>query len=240
MPDPVEIVSRLDAISSTRDLQGKRVVVTAGPTREPIDPARYITNRSSGRMGYAIATAAARRGAEVILVSGPTHLRAPAGVTLRTVTTAAEMYDEVMAKVAGADVFVAAAAVADYEPVSFSPSKMKKSGDDLKLELRETRDILASVGHLDENRPFVVGFAAETDRVAENARSKLERKRADMIVANDVSRADIGFDSDRNEVTVLTADGEHAIPLGSKERVADALWDLVIERLGSSPARVAG
>jgi phosphopantothenoylcysteine decarboxylase/phosphopantothenate--cysteine ligase len=179
-----------------------RFVVTAGPTREPLDPIRYLSNRSSGKMGYAIAQAAIEAGHEVVLISGPVNIDAPKGVTSVAVSTSDEMHDAVHRHLAGADVMVMCAAVADYKPAIVSEQKIKKHREPLSLDLVPTRDILASLGK--EDRQFLlVGFAAETNELEENAQKKLREKNCDIIVANDVSAADSGMERDENEVTIL-------------------------------------
>ena len=208
-------------------LEGRKVVVTAGPTREAIDPVRYVTNRSSGKMGYAVARAAAAQGANVILVSGPVHLAAPPGVELRQVETAEEMYAVTHEVVADADIFVAAAAVADYRPANFVTQKIKKNDELMSIDLVRCPDILASVAKL-EPAPFTVGFAAETEKVIENARRKLKQKRLDLIVANRVG-ADTGFDHDHNTVSVLWRGGEKSFPTAAKLDLARDLIELVAE-----------
>jgi phosphopantothenoylcysteine decarboxylase/phosphopantothenate--cysteine ligase len=206
--------------------------VTAGPTREPIDPVRYISNRSSGRMGYAIAEAARRRGAAVTLVSGPVSVPAPAGVSITRVLTASEMHDAVMAAAPHHQIVIKAAAVADFAADAVASQKIKKSeGGTLTLTLKKNRDILADVARLDP-RPFIVAFAAETNAVEENAREKLERKGADLIVANNVADTTIGFDSEQNEVLVLARDGSTTrIARAAKSVVANRLLDLILERI---------
>lgn len=233
MPDVPALVEAVTARSAARDLAGVRVLVTAGPTREFIDPVRYISNRSSGRMGYALAAAARRRGADVTLVSGPVSLPAPAGVEVVRITTAAEMHRAVMAAAPGCQLVIKAAAVADFAPQQTAPRKIKKRDDQqsLTLELHRNPDILAAVGRL-EPRPLVMAFAAETDSVEEHARLKLQRKGADFIVANDVSDPSIGFDSTENEVLVLGRDGSSTrIAKASKEIVAGRLLDLMVGAL---------
>ena len=230
MPDPPLIADFVRRHFSTRDLEGKSVLITAGPTREPIDPVRFISNRSSGKMGYALAEAARRRGANVTLISGPTALPKPAGVNVSAVTTAAEMHAAVMEALPRHQIVIKAAAVADYAPASVADHKIKKdaAGDALTLELRKTPDILASIGAA-HPRPFVVAFAAETDAVLDNARAKLLRKNADLIVANDVADSSIGFDSDQNEVVVLARDGSSTrIARAAKMVVADRIIDLIL------------
>jgi phosphopantothenoylcysteine decarboxylase/phosphopantothenate--cysteine ligase len=209
------------------------VLVTAGKTREPIDPVRYLSNRSSGKMGYAIAEAARRRGATVTLVSGPTSLIAPHGVTLTRINTASEMHDAVMRSLPSQQIVIKAAAVADYAPVESAPQKIKKdASDELTLTFRKNPDILSAITAASP-RPFVVAFAAETQNVESNAREKLLRKNADLVVANDVADASIGFDSDQNEVIVVGRDGSTTrIEKASKLAIANRILDLVVQRLG--------
>lgn len=209
-------------------LEGCKLVVTAGPTREPIDPVRYITNRSSGKMGYAMAAAAAAQGADVVLISGPVSLADPPGVEVVPVETTQEMYAATHEIIADADIFIAAAAVADYRPVVVADQKIKKVDAAMSLELERCVDILTSVASLDA-APFTVGFAAETERVIEYARGKLEKKNLDMIVANRVG-SDCGFDRDDNAVTVLWHNGEKSFPTSSKVRLARDLIELAAER----------
>ncbi|PTX61216.1 phosphopantothenoylcysteine decarboxylase/phosphopantothenate--cysteine ligase [Melghirimyces profundicolus] len=233
MEEPSAILAAVEELlqETPTILQGKRVLVTAGPTREPVDPVRYLTNRSSGKMGYALAEAAARAGAETVLVSGPADLTAPPEVRKVEVTTAAEMYEAVMREMKSSDVIIKAAAVADYTPVQTAERKIKKKGDRISLELRKTRDIAEELGKRKEGR-FLVGFAAETDRVGENAAEKLRRKNLDLIVANDVTRAGAGFDEDTNIVTVYDQKGEvMSLPRMSKTEVARRLIGLIGERL---------
>jgi phosphopantothenoylcysteine decarboxylase/phosphopantothenate--cysteine ligase len=227
LPDVPVIVERVRAHFGARDLEGKSVLVTAGPTREPIDPVRYISNRSSGKMGYAIAEAARRRGATVTLVSGPTSLAEPP-VHVVHVTTAAEMRDAVMA--APHDIVIKAAAVADFAPVDVASQKIKKQANvnELTISLRKTPDILAELGAMSP-RPFIVAFAAETNAVEENAREKLARKGADLIVANDVADTSIGFDSDENEVLIIAKDGTTTrVARAAKSVIANRILDLVV------------
>jgi phosphopantothenoylcysteine decarboxylase/phosphopantothenate--cysteine ligase len=237
MPDVPQLVEFVKSRFAARDLEGRRVLVTAGPTREPLDPVRYLSNRSSGKMGYAIADAARRRGARVTLVSGPTSLIVPAGVDVQRVTTAAEMHAAVMRAATQHQIVIKAAAVADFAPVSVADRKIKKSADrdTLTLELRKNPDILADLAKLTAKltpRPFIVAFAAETDMVEQNAREKLQRKGADLIVANDVADVTIGFDSDQNEVLVIGRDGATTrIERASKDVIANRLLDLVVAGL---------
>ena len=233
MPDVPELVTIVKERFAARDLEGRRVLVTAGPTREPLDPVRYLTNRSSGKMGYAIAEAARRRGAQVTLVSGPTTVTPPAGVTLTRVNTAQEMHAAVLRAASEHQILIKAAAVADFAPVEVAERKIKKrdDADTLTITLRKNPDILADVARLSP-RPFVVAFAAETDMVEQNARIKLQKKGADLIVANDVADATIGFDSNENEVLVIGPDGETTrIPRAPKSVIANRILDAIVSRL---------
>jgi phosphopantothenoylcysteine decarboxylase/phosphopantothenate--cysteine ligase len=220
-------------------LAGVRAVVTAGPTREPIDPVRYITNRSSGKMGFAVAAALREAGADVVLVSGPVMLATPAGVRRVDVETAEQMFATVQQEIAGTDLFVGCAAVSDYRPDKFAPQKIKRGASEMELALVRSPDTLASVASLPKP-PFTVGFAAETQDVAKYAREKLERKRVDMIAANLVG-PDCGFDRETNALTVFWSGGELALGEGSKPVLARRLVELVAERYrasrqGSQPA----
>jgi phosphopantothenoylcysteine decarboxylase/phosphopantothenate--cysteine ligase len=233
MPDAAVLVERVQQHFRSRDLTGRTVLVTAGPTREPIDPVRYMSNRSSGKMGYAIAEAARRRGATVTLVSGPTSLIAPAGVAFTRINTAAEMHEAVMQTLPAQQIVIKAAAVADYAPVAAADQKIKKeSSAGLTLAFKKNPDILSDIASATP-RPFVVAFAAETENVEANAREKLMRKNADLVVANDVADSSIGFDSDQNEVIVIGRDGSTTkIEKAAKITVANKILDLVVERLG--------
>ena len=204
-----------------------KIVVTAGPTREPIDPVRFLSNRSSGKMGYALAEAALEAGHDVTLISGPTALSAPEKARLIRITTADELYDAVHAQVRHCDVLVMCAAVSDYKPATCAPQKMKKQTGEFALRLTPTRDILASLPH--ENRSFfVVGFAAETHEMEASARRKLFAKHCDMIVANDVSRADAGMESDDNAVTIFFREGEtKTISRAPKKNIARELMKII-------------
>jgi phosphopantothenoylcysteine synthetase/decarboxylase len=206
-----------------------KILITAGPTREPIDPARYISNRSSGKMGYALAEAALDLGHEVMLVTGPVSLSAPEGVTLIPAWSAAEMFAAVGGRIGECDVAIFAAAVADFTPAVVAKQKIKKTSEDtMTLELIKTRDILGSARGEFEFTGLLVGFAAETENVRENAIGKLQRKGCDFLVANDVSRKDIGFDGDQNEVVVYDKDGgEIPVPKGDKSEVAAAILRLI-------------
>jgi phosphopantothenoylcysteine decarboxylase/phosphopantothenate--cysteine ligase len=216
----------MDALSQARSLAGVRVLVTAGPTREPIDAVRFIGNRSSGRQGYAIAEEAARRGAVVALVSGPTSLPDPYGVTTVRVETAEEMHAAVEAVYGDADVVIAAAAVADFRPVSPAAEKLKKETAPAAVELERTVDILAGLGGRKGSR-ILVGFAAETADLVSYARGKLAAKNLDLVVANDVSEPGAGFDTTTNRVVLVTAEGAEALPLMDKRAVARAVLDRV-------------
>ena len=209
-------------------LSGKTVLITAGPTREPIDPVRFITNRSSGKMGYAIANAALELGARVVLISGPTAIAAPPGADVHQVETAQEMYEQTHAQIGDADIFIAAAAVSDYRPADAQPQKIKKNAATMSIELVRSEDILASVAALNE-APFTVGFAAETEKLKEHALGKLERKKLDMIIANQVGDGK-GFDADQNAVSVFWADGEKSYELTDKTELANELLKLIAER----------
>jgi phosphopantothenoylcysteine decarboxylase/phosphopantothenate--cysteine ligase len=234
MPDVPQLVEIVRSHFAKADLKGRSILVTAGPTREPIDPVRYISNRSSGKMGYAIAEAARKRGATVTLVSGPTALPTPTGVTLTRVLTAEEMHAAVMAAAPSHDIVIKAAAVSDFAAATIADRKIKKNehGEELTLTLRRNPDILSDVARLTP-RPFIVAFAAETDSVEENAREKLHRKGADLIVANDVADKSIGFDSDQNEVLVIARDGSLTrIAKTAKIAIANRLLDVIASRLG--------
>ncbi|MGA8271538.1 MAG: bifunctional phosphopantothenoylcysteine decarboxylase/phosphopantothenate--cysteine ligase CoaBC [Candidatus Sulfotelmatobacter sp.] len=220
------VAAALGALGASQDLAGETLLVTAGPTRERIDPARYLTNRSSGRMGYAVAEAALRRGARVLLVSGPTALTPPGAAEVTQVESAEQMHNAVLALLPQATVVVKTAAVSDYRAKSVSPQKIKRKGP-LTLELEPTSDILSEIS-LRKQSQIVVGFAAETENVLENARQKLAAKRLDAIVVNDVSREGVGFDSDRNEATIITHDQVVEIPETTKWEVAQRVLDQVV------------
>ena len=228
-----EIVNAVrEVLHVQRDLEGQTVLVTAGPTREDLDPVRFLTNRSSGKMGYALAEAAARRGAKVTLITGPTALETPAGVERVDVRTAEEMHRSVLERFPNSSVAILAAAVADYRPAEKHTEKIKKSAESLSISLIPTTDILADVAKNKGDR-LVVGFAAETDHVAENARKKLTTKNADLIVANDVTAEGAGFDTDTNIVTLSASDGRDlALPKLSKSEVAQRILDEVLRLRG--------
>ena len=229
MSEPQEIAEAASALFAPRDFEGVRVLVTAGPTVERIDPVRYITNRSSGKMGYALAEAARDRGAEVTLVSGPTRLARPGGMTVVDIESSAELCDAVLARGADSDVVIQAAAPADFRPASVADHKIKKTGEGMTLELENTTDIARELGRRKRPGQVLVAFAAETDDLLDNARGKLQRKNADLVVANDVSRADAGFGVDTNAVTLVTPEDVRALPLMTKRETADAILDRVAE-----------
>jgi len=233
MLEPEQLAEQtLSRHSASRVLAGLRVVVSAGPTRERLDPVRFISNRSSGKMGYAVAQAARDAGATVVLVSGPVGIDPPSGVEFVAVESAQQMYDAVHRALAAADIYIGAAAVADYQSPAVAAQKIKKSADKMQLELVRAPDILASVTALTVGRPFVVGFAAETENVEENARAKLVRKRADMIAANRVGDG-LAFDCDDNSLLVLWAGGREEIASCGKPELARRLVALIAEVRGS-------
>ncbi len=228
MLEPDALVRQVAGLFRTGALAGCHVLVTAGPTREPVDPVRYLSNRSSGKMGFAIAAAAAEAGARVTLVSGPVNLPTPAGIARIDVETAAEMQAAVMQQAESADICIAAAAVADYRPARAAEQKLKKSAASMSLELERNPDILAEVAAM-AGGPFTVGFAAETESTAGNARGKLQAKSLDMIAANTVGPG-LGFDADDNELQVLWDAGSRRLPRARKTRLARELIALVAER----------
>jgi phosphopantothenoylcysteine decarboxylase / phosphopantothenate---cysteine ligase len=220
------VAAVLEVLGVSQDLAGETILITAGPTREKIDPARYLTNRSSGRMGYALAEAALRRGARVLLVSGPTALTPPGPAELTRVESAEQMLDAVINLLPQATIVIKTAAVSDYRAKAASPQKIKRKGA-ISLELEPTADILKEIS-LRKQSQIVVGFAAETENVLENARQKLAAKHLDAIIVNDVSREGIGFESDRNEVTIITHDEVVEVPETTKWEVAQRVLDLVV------------
>ena len=229
MSEPSQIVDEIvRTLRPREDFAGLSVVVTAGPTAEPLDPVRYITNRSSGKMGYAIAEAAHARGAHVTLISGPTAIQPPKGVDFVRIGTTQELYDAVLGH-ADADVVIQAAAPADYRAREISPTKIKRTGDSLMIELVPNPDIAAALGARKHPGQTLVGFAAETNNVIENAQGKLKRKSLDLIVANDVTRAGAGFDVDTNIVTLIDGEGMKELPMMTKREVADGILDRVAE-----------
>ncbi len=234
LAEPEEIVRRVEArLATSRDLDGLRFLVSAGPTAEPLDPVRVLTNRSSGKMGFRIAERARDRGAKVILVSGPSAERAPHGVDVLHVQTAAQMKDAILGRLDAVDVVVMAAAVADYRPESEAPQKIKKDEKPLTLKLVRTDDILVAIASRRTKDQTIVGFAAETEALERNAREKLAKKRLDLIVGNDVSRPNSGFEVDTNEASLFRADGgARKLPLMSKLALADEILDEIRDYRG--------
>ena len=206
-----------------------KVLITAGPTREPIDPVRFLSNRSSGRMGYELASAFAREGHQVLLVSGPTALDVPDGIDFLPVETAADMHEAVSQQLGKMDIAVFAAAVADYTVANVAEQKIKKDGDTLPLELTKTADILGNARNKMNFKGTLIGFAAETEKLEEHARTKLQRKGCDLIIANDVSKPGIGFDSERNEVLLVYPEGSEALPEATKHDLAHQLVQAILE-----------
>jgi len=245
LAEPGEIVEAAAAIVEppASSLTGRRVVVTAGPTYEDIDPVRYVGNRSSGRMGFALAAEARRRGAEVTLIAGPTTVTPPSVDATIAVRSAADMHEAVMRAASNADVVIMAAAVADYAPASAAAQKVTKAGGPLTLTLQRTKDILSDLGSLRAGlggeRPILVGFAAETQDLLARAREKRARKKVDLIVANDVSQPDQGFDADTNAVTIIGDGDEQVVPLQSKARIAAVILDRVEHLLRSRAGKLA-
>lgn len=240
MLEPAQLLTLIEShFPSDLRLKGKKIVITAGPTREAIDPVRYLSNESSGKMGYALAEACARLGAEVTLVSGPTQLNTPTRVTRIDVTSAMEMHQACITEARNADIVIGAAAVADFRPAAAANQKIKKGRDDhMQLTLIKNPDIIADVAKLTP-KPWVVGFAAETEELESYAKSKLERKGLDMVVANDVSRSDIGFNSEDNAVTVFTRLKNNelqqlALPKQNKNKLADTLIRTIADHFGAS------
>lgn len=232
MPSEEVLVSHIErCISKEKDLKGKKVLVTAGPTVESIDPVRYISNHSSGRMGYAIAKAAMLRGAEVTLVSGPTSLEAPMFVDTVNIRSAADMYEAVMERRDEQDIIIKAAAVADYTPAEVSDEKVKKKDDEMRIPLTRTKDILKALGENRKDGQFLCGFSMETQNMLENSRAKLKKKNIDMIVANNLKEEGAGFKTDTNVVTLITEKEELPLPLMSKDEVADHLLDFILKQM---------
>lgn len=230
LPDEKTLLSYVyREIACEKDLKGKRVLVTAGPTREALDPVRYITNHSSGKMGYALARACMLRGAQVTLVTGPTALDVPPFVEVAEVTTAKEMMEEVKRRQQGADWIIKAAAVADYRPSMVSEEKIKKSEEAFSIPMERTEDILGFLGEHKQKGQFLCGFSMETQNMLENSRKKLRKKNLDMIVANNVKEEGAGFETDTNIVTLITEQEEIALPLMSKEEAANQILDQILK-----------
>ena len=233
MPEPSDIYDRIEAeISREKDLAGLRVLVTAGPTQESIDPVRYITNHSSGKMGYALAHAAMLRGAEVTLVSGPTALKYPPLVRTIPIVTAQDMYEAVTANAQDQDIIIKAAAVADYTPETVADNKIKKADGDMSIPLKRTQDILGYLGTHRQPGQFLCGFSMETQNMLENSRKKLHKKNLDMIVANNVKVAGAGFQGNTNVITMITENDVTELPLMDKEEAAHAILDRILQLRG--------
>ena len=232
LPEPEQLLEVcLHQLAHSKDMIGKRVLVTAGPTREALDPVRYLTNHSSGRMGYAIAKAASSRGAEVTLVSGPTALPRPGYVEVVDVVSAQDMYAAVTDRADEMDIIIKAAAVADYRPANIADQKMKKSDDELSIPLERTKDILAELGARKRPGQFLCGFSMETEHLLENSQKKLVKKHLDLIAANNVKVEGAGFGVDTNVLTLISPDGVRKLPLLSKDEAANALLDEISLRM---------
>lgn len=232
LPEPELLVEHiLSEIQHAKDLRGKKVLVTAGPTMEAIDPVRYITNHSSGRMGYAIAGCAAYRGAQVVLVTGRTHIEPPIFTKVIKVTDAESMYNAVMSEIDDADIIVMAAAVADYTPAQVSDEKLKKKDGDMSVEMKRTRDILKEAGKIKKANQYICGFAMETQNLIENAKAKLEAKNADMIVANSLRTEGAGFGTETNVATLINSEEIKQLPIMSKDELAEIILDEAIKSI---------
>ncbi len=232
LPEPELLVEHiLSEIQYAKDLRGKKVLVTAGPTMEAIDPVRYITNHSSGRMGYAIAGCAAYRGAQVVLVTGRTHIEPPIFTKVIKVTDAESMYNAVMSEIDDADIIVMAAAVADYTPAQVSDEKLKKKDGDMSVEMKRTRDILKEAGQIKKANQYICGFAMETQNLIENAKAKLEAKNADMIVANSLRTEGAGFGTATNVATLINSEEIKQLPIMSKDKLAEIILDEAIKSI---------
>ena len=230
MPEPETLLEYiLREVAYEKDLKGKKILVTAGPTQEPIDPVRYLTNHSSGKMGYAIAKVCSMRGADVTLVSGKTAIKPPLFVNVVPVTTARDMYEAVTSRFDQQDIVIKAAAVADYRPKTISDQKVKKADGELSIEMERTDDILKYLGEHKREDQFLCGFSMETEHMLENSRKKLEKKNLDMIVANNVKVEGAGFAGDTNIVTLITKDDETQLPLLSKEETAVEIMNKILE-----------
>ena len=231
LPSPESLLEVcLHTCAHEKYMTGKKVLVTAGPTREALDPVRYLTNHSSGKMGYAIAKAAARRGADVTLVSGPTNLPKPAYVNVVDIVSAKDMYEAVMENFDSADIIIKAAAVADYRPATVADNKIKKGDGDMSIPLERTTDILKTLGEKKRENQFLCGFSMETENMIENSKKKLEKKNLDMIAANNVKVEGAGFGIDTNILTLITKDDEKELPIMSKDEAANALLDELLKR----------
>ena len=231
MPSEEVLVAHLErVIAKEKDLKGKKVLVTAGPTIEAIDPVRYISNHSSGKMGYAIAKMAMLRGADVTLVTGKTAIEPPMFVDVLPIVSAQHMYDAVISRSDEQDIIIKSAAVADYTPANVSDQKVKKKDGDMAIELVRTKDILKTLGENKKEGQFLCGFSMETQNMLENSRAKLEKKKIDMIAANNLKEQGAGFNTDTNVITLITKDEEKQLPKMTKEEVADALLDFIVSK----------
>ena len=231
MLEPLDIVTNLTNCMVSPYLKGQRILITAGPTQEPVDPVRYLSNRSSGKMGFSLAQAAIDAGAEVTLICGPVALAAPEKCKFISVKTAVEMLEAVQTEILAKDIFISAAAIADYQACEPYQQKIKKTATHLTLHLKPTADILAAVGKMDDPKPFIVGFSAETADVFRFAEEKRLRKGADLMIVNDVSQPGIGFDSDENEVTILSQDTPIYLERAPKKRIAQQLLEIIFQHL---------
>ena len=232
MEEPKKIIKALSKHFTAGHLKDKTVLITAGPTIEPIDPVRFISNRSSGKMGYALVEAAVEEGAEVILISGPVNLNRPNKAYFYNIKTAQDMYEKVMHHIKGSDIYIGAAAVSDFSPSSIKSRKIKKNskGSSINLKMKENKDILLEVSRL-KKKPFLVGFAAETENLLLNAKEKLLKKNLDLIIGNDISKSDIGFDSEFNEVMLITREEEIFIPRCDKRKLARKIINYISNQL---------
>jgi len=228
LPEPERLVEEVKRKLSKKDLKNKKVVITAGPTRESLDPVRFLSNYSSGKMGYALAKAASYRGAEVKLISGPSAVEVPLGEELAQIETAEEMKEAVFAEYKNADLVIMAAAVSDYRPQEIMTEKIKKSGENLVLKLERTTDILAELGKNKKSSQLLVGFAAESENLLENAQKKLSKKQADYIIANDISNQSSGFGSDKNQVSILSKESIVKLPTADKEKLAHQILNYIL------------
>lgn len=229
MPEPEVLFEYIEKeIAYPKDMMGKKVLITAGPTQEAIDPVRYITNHSSGKMGYSIAKICAFRGAEVTLVSGQVNLKAPSFVEKVSVVSAKDMFEAVTSRSDEMDIIIKAAAVADYRPATIAEDKMKKSDGEMKIDLERTDDILKYLGEHKREGQFLCGFSMETQNMLENSKAKLQKKNLDMIVANNLKEKGAGFQTDTNIVTIITKDQVKEFPIMSKEEVANCLIDEIL------------
>ncbi len=232
LPEEAELVDAvLKAVAKPHDMEGKKVLITAGPTEEALDPIRFITNHSSGKMGYALAEVAAMRGAEVTLVSGPTSIKKPYGIKIIDTVSAEDMYNAVMSEAPAQDIIVMSAAVADYTPVTTADEKIKKSDGDMSIPLKRTKDILKTLGEIRKPEQFICGFSMETENVLENSRAKLVKKNVDMICANSLRTPGAGYKVDTNIVTIISRDGMEELPIMTKHEVSDKIFDAIMKEI---------